>query len=138
MNKYFIYINMLKIFEDFNNIGEVKEDILLEAISIGDKNIIEMFLNKGYKITRDSIIATSFDMEIFKYILNKINLEDYMDLSNFDWKRMLKAVNIQKVLIDMGYDHLIYSTVGFNDELANDPKYKEVIDRIGDISKYNI
>lgn len=127
---------MLKLFEKYNDLTDIKDKILSKAVESENKDIVDFLLNKGYKITQDTIVEASYT-DLFKHILSRINLENYMS-NDEPWLRMLKDVDNQKILIDMGYESLLFSSVGFNHKLENDPKYKDIIDNIKNMDKYNI
>jgi hypothetical protein len=129
---------MIKLFEKFNNIQEVKNEILSRAIDTYDIKIIDMFLKKGYDINGDGILfLASFNQEIFKYIIKKgANLETA--IKDYDFKNRLKELEVQKALIDLDKEQIIYDTVGFHWNLKHDPKYVDTVQRYEDVTKYNL
>jgi hypothetical protein len=129
---------MIKLFEKFNNIQEVKNEILSRAIDTYDIKIIDMFLKKGYDINGDGILfLASFNQEIFKYIIKKgANLETA--IKDYDFKNRLKELEVQKALIDLDKEQIIYDTVGFHWNLKHDPKYADTVQRYEDVTKYNL
>jgi len=128
---------MIKLFEKYLNIKQVKEDIFIKAIDTDNKEVIEFFIKKGYDINGSGVLfAASFNEDIFKYFLEqKIDIENHID---YDFEKRMCDTNIQKILIDFGYENLIYKTVGFNNNLRNEPKYADTIKRFEDVEKYNL
>ena len=127
---------IIKLYEKYLNIKEVKAEIFIKAIDTNDKEIIEFFIKKGYDINGKGVLfASSFDEDIFRYFLEKgIKVEN----NDHDFDRRLTYLEIQKALIDYGYEVFINDTVGFNNSLKNDPKYADVVQRFEDIGKYNL
>ena len=130
---------MIKLFEKFNNIQEVKNEILSKAINTYDNDMVNMFLDKGYDINGKGILfLASFDQEIFENIVKRgADLEKAAN-DNSDFKRRLKELEVQKMLIDLDKEQIIYDTVGFNWNLKNDPKYADVVQRYENAEKYNL
>jgi len=126
---------MIKLFESFTPIEDVKNDIFLEAISTEDVDIIDFFLEKGYDINGDSVFLNVIrkNDKILRYFLEK-GIEPEHDRDNY----YLKKLDVQKALIDFGHEFFIYDGVGFNSGLSNDPKYADVIEMVKNMKKYNI
>jgi len=126
---------MLKLFEKFAKVDVVKETIMVKAVETGNEKIVDFFLNKGYKVTVDVLNATGDG--ILRYLLSKkIDIEQFRDDNEFLY--IIKNEEVQKALIDFDYEHLIYSTVGFNSRLKFDPKYSDIIDSMENANKYNM
>ena len=68
---------MIKLFEKFSNIDEVKDKIFIKAIETGELNLVKFFIKKGYNINADgAIFQATFYNDIFKYFLeNKAEFE---------------------------------------------------------------
>lgn len=129
---------MLKLFEKFQELDDVKNEILLKAIDTNNLDVIKTFIKKGYNINGDDVLlnATYVD-EIFRFFLNKgIDVETYKD--EHDFRDRMSDVYVQKALIDYDYGSLIYDTVGFDSTLKHDPKYANKIKMIEDVAKYNM
>jgi len=129
---------MIKLFEKFENISEVKDVIFLKAINTYDLNLIKFFVKKGYDInTQDAIYNATYSGDVLRYFLE--NGADVKDLNN-DWhtQNQLRIEEVQKILIDFGYENFIYDTVGFNKNLKKDPKYSDIVERFEDTEKYNL
>ena len=129
---------MIKLFEKFNNIQEVKNEILSKAINTYDIDVIDMFLEKGYDINGENILfLATFDQDIFKnFIKRGANLETA--IKNYYFKNRLKELEVQKLLIDLDKEQIIYDTVGFHWNLKDDPKYADTVQRYEDVKKYNL
>lgn len=126
---------MIKLFEKFKEIDEIKDIIFIKAIETDNTNVIDFFLNKGYDINSGDVLTdSSYNDNTLRHLLSKgIDVESYRESSTF-----LRDLDNQKALIDYGYDYLIYSTVGFNYRLKDDPKYADNIKRLEDADKYNM
>jgi hypothetical protein len=123
---------MIKLFEKYNNVTEVKGEIFLKAIATGNLEIIEFFLKKGYDINSDDAIENaSYNDKIFRYFLKK-----GADINKINSWQQLHDLNVQKALIDFGHD-LFVQEQGFNPKLEYDKDYSHVIDRFNNIDKYN-
>lgn len=130
---------MIKLYEKYVNVKEVKDAILLKAVDAGEVDVIDFFIKKGYDINADGVFINSLNNESsFRYFLSKgVDPNDYKD--DYDLlKEMGRNINIQKALIDFEYEELIRDTVGFNRQLRDDPKYKNAVNRAEEISKYNL
>lgn len=124
---------MIKLFEEFAEVDEVKETIFNYAVETYDPEIIEFFLNKGYDIDTDNALdKASRDDKTLRYMLEKGADIEYLS------KYRLENDDVQKVLIDLGYERYIHDTVGFNRKLENDPKYADIIQQVKDMEKYNL
>jgi len=127
---------MIKLFESFTDIKEVKNNIFLKAIQTGEIDIIQFFLEKGYDINGDDFFSEAVCQkdEILRYLLEKgVEVE-----SNRNIEYYLKTLDVQKALIDFGYELFIYDNVGFNPNLSNDPDYAHVVEMTKDMKKYNM
>lgn len=130
---------MIKLFEKFTNIKEVKDSIFLRAVETDELDIVKFFVKKGYDINAEDVLykATNDD-DVFRFLLkNGANVKVLN--SDYDSTRTLKEdVDVQKALIDFGHEVFIYDTVGFNEKLKEDPKYADIVSRFENVSKYNI
>lgn len=127
----------LNLYEAYKNLDDVKNIILSEAIGTDDIEVIDFFVKRGYDINGENVFYdASFSDNVFRYLLEK-GIKIPQDI---DWatKNQLKTENVQKALIDFGYENYINDTVGFNIMLRRDPKYAIVVKRFEDINKYNI
>lgn len=129
---------LIKLYEKYKDIKYVKEEIMARAINTENLDIIKFFESRGYDFNNPiAMFEASFNEDIFEYLLNKkFDIENYMN--NNDFSSRAKEPEVQKKLIDFGYDGVINRTVGFNDKLRNDPKYKHIIDMYNDMSKFNL
>jgi len=130
---------MIKLFEKFSNVEEVKDAIFVKAVETLDLNIITFFIKKGYDINADNALyRATYDEDIFKYFL-KNNAE--VEVLNNDWQSQTQLSHpaTQKILIDFGYDEFIHKTVGFNNGIKQyGQKYVNIIEDYENIGKYNI
>jgi len=128
----------LALFEKYKDIQELKQIILIKAVETHEIPVIEFFIQRGYNFDYlEVLIEMCEDEELLKYFLDKgFNIENYKD--DYHFKRNMQNTNIQKKLIDFGFENLIYSTVGFNSGLKYDPKYSDIVKRFEDIEKYNL
>lgn len=137
---------IIKLFEEYKSVDDVKEIILNKAVRtftsiIQDdeneaKKLLDFFINKGYDID-DNLENVASQPKALEYFLEKgVNPNNYK--TNQWFLRQIHALEIQKVLIDFGYDLLIHDTVGFNSALKNDPKYLKVVNKFDNMKKYNI
>jgi hypothetical protein len=137
---------IIKLFDEYTNVDDVKEIIIDKAVICfrsmiqydekEAKKLLDFFINKGYDID-DNLENVAIRPKAFKYFLEKgVNPNSYKTNQNF--LRLISALEIQKILIDFGYELLIHDTVGFNAELKNDPKYFKVVDKFDNMKKYNI
>lgn len=131
---------LVKLFEDFTEgVTDIRNTIFLEAVKTGDVDIVKSFIKRGYDVngTDDITVQFIYDIDLFKLFLeNKGDVKESME--NHTFKRLMKDLKIQKLLIDFGYDGLIHDTIGFNRELSEDPKYSNVVDMHNDVGKFNI
>lgn len=129
---------MIKLFEKFTNIKDVKDSIFLRAVGTDELNIVKFFVKKGYDINvEDALYEATDNDEIFRFLLkNGANVEALN--SDYDSRKALQEVYVQKALIDFGHEVFIYDTVGFNERLKEDPKYADIVLRFENVSKYNI
>lgn len=127
----------LNLYEAYKNLDDVKNIILSEAIGTDDIEIIDFFVKRGYDINKENVFYNAtFNDSIFRYFLEK-GIKMPQDI-NWAIKSQLSTENVQKALIDFGYENYINDRIGFNSLLKNDPKYSIVVKRFEDISKYNI
>jgi hypothetical protein len=137
---------IIKLFDDYKSVDDVKEIILNKVIGIFPsiirydeneaKKLLDFFINKGYDID-DELEYVASEPKALKYFLEKgVNPNNYK--TNQGFLKKIYALEIQKVLIDLGYDLFIHETVGFNKALKNDPKYFKVVDKFDKAKKYNI
>lgn len=138
---------MIKLFEKYNNIAEIKDMILFKAIGTDDIEVIDFFVGKGYKANDENDIFTTslYNNDILKYFLEKGVKPFY---PNYDPRLVsrLKDEEVQKILINFNYAQFINDTVGFNRALITDDELKEVgIDGVKnfvemkyDMNKFNL
>lgn len=125
---------MIKLFEKYSNLKEVKDMLILRAVNTEKLKLVKFFVEKGYDINADEVLeASSYNEDIFKYLLKK-----GADVENNISNNRLRETKVQKILIDFGHELFVYDRVKFNNELRNDPKYKEIIDMVEDTKKYNL
>lgn len=120
-------------------LDDIKNKILLEAIATDNLDIINFFVNKGYDINGDDVlISSSYNNDLLRYFLSKgANVKEAFN--DYRFKREAQNnIEIQKALIDYGYEVLIHDTVGFNSRLKEDSKYADIVKRFEDINKYNL
>jgi len=131
---------MIKLFEKYNNIKEMKDLLFKKSVQTGEIKIVDFFLNKGYDINNEeALVQACYDpFVMFAHLVEKgINLEEFED--SWDFKRRLQNdLDLQKSIINLGKEQIIYDTVGFDSRLKYDPKYKDIIDRFEDAEKYNL
>jgi len=129
---------IIKLYENFTDIVEMKDIIFLKAVETYNIEIIEFFIKKGYNVDDyDSFIASCDDIDTFKFFLKKgIDVNEYK--TDHKFQRKLYDADIQRALIDFGYENIIEDTVGFNDRLKADPKYADIIQKFRDVEKYNL
>ena len=120
---------MIKIFEKFKDVSEIKDKIFIKAVSTDEKYIVDLFLDKGYDInTEDAILNTGDKM--FRYFLEKgANIDDLKNSVGLD------DLETQKALIDFNYEDFIYHNHHFNYKLKQDPEYGEIIKLYLDMKK---
>jgi hypothetical protein len=128
----------LALFEGFNNVDEVKDIIIQKALNTLNIDVIDFFVKRNYDFDNvTTLLEMCFDPKLFKYFIDKgFDVEKYKD--NLDFKRIMRELNVQKLLIDFGFEDLIWSTVGFNRGLEYDSKYSDIIKREKDMNKYNL
>ena len=129
---------IIKLYEKFTDISEVKDILFLKAVETNNIEAMDFFVKKGYEINIDYVLITACHNDnSFRYLLGKgLDVDEHKD--DPDFKRKMKDLDVQKALIDFGHEYLIYSTVGFNNALDNDKKYGDVVKRMNDVSKYNM
>jgi hypothetical protein len=129
---------MIKLFEKYNNIGDVKDMIFKKAVLTGKINIVDFFLKKGYDInTEDALLHATYDDDMFRFFLKKgVDLEAVKD--DYDIKKRFSNIDVQRTLIDFGKEQIIYDTVGFNGGLKGEPKYRDIIEQYEDAERYNL
>ena len=120
---------MIKLFEKFESVGDVKDALFIKAIETDELDLVKFFFKKGYNLNSDDAVYTStFNDNIFRFFLK--NKADVKVLNyNSNTREQLDKLEVQKALIDFGYDSFIYDTVGFNRNLKFDPKYADIIKR---------
>jgi len=128
----------LALFEGFNNVDEVKDIIIQKALNTLNIDVIDFFVKRNYDFDNvTTLLEMCFDPKLFKYFIDKgFDVEKYKD--DLDFKRNMRELNVQKLLIDFGFEDLIWSTVGFNKGLEYDSKYSDIIKREKDMNKYNL
>lgn len=130
---------MIKLFEKFSTVDDVKDALFIKAIETGELNLVKFFVKKGYNINADkAIFNATYYNDILKYFLE--NNADVEPLAE-DWKSetQLSNAEVQKLLIDFGYDNFIHRTVGFNIGIrAFGQKYIDIIEDYKNIVKFNI
>lgn len=132
---------IIKLFESYTtDLNDVRDKILLKAIETDNIDIVDFFVNKGYDINNSEVISLAlYNFEILKYLLNKgINFENNVNVNDYYDNKQLKTLDVQKILIDFGYEHFIHDNIGFNTDLKNDKKYSDVVKRAEDVEKYNL
>ena len=124
---------MIKLFENFSSLEDVKETIFNYAVETHKPEIIEFFLDRGYDIdTDDALDNASYDLPTFKFMLDKgADIEFLSEIK-------MKNLEIQKILIDYGHEYYVHDSVGFHYLLKNDPEYANVVKRFEDMKKYNL
>ena len=131
---------IVKIFENFTeDVKDMKNMILRRAIETGELSVVKSFVKRGYDINGDDILDYSVEnIDIFKYMLEKkIDIKDGMNGYNFR-DSVKRKLDVQKALIDAGYEMLLYDKVGFHYELKNDKKYADIVNMVEDMKKYNM
>lgn len=124
---------MIKLFEKYNDIKDVKDVIFVKAIDTYDLKVIEFFIKRGYNInSEDALRSASFDDKTFRYFLEK-----GADINKIQDDRRLEDLEVQKALIDFGHEVFVHD-IGFHRALKGDDKYSEVVDRFENINKYNL
>ena len=70
---------IIKLYENFTDIVEMKDIIFLKAVETYNIEIIEFFIKKGYNVDDyDSFIASCDDIDTFKFFLKKgIDVNEY-------------------------------------------------------------
>ena len=135
---------MIRIFERYNQISDVKDIIFATAIETANIELVKFFLKKNYNIYgKDILFLASYEPEIFDLFIKKgMKIDEWWRNVKNDYgshqKSRFKDLDFQKKLIDLGYDQLIYDEIGFNYALEKDPKYKDVVDRFEVTGKYNL
>lgn len=124
---------MIKLFEEFNEvekINEVKEDIFMKAVDSGETDMIDFFINKGYKINdyEDILYKAIYKPKMFRHLLEK-----GADIENLPNCRQLDDADIQKALIDNNYEMFITENGGFNWKLKQDSEYSDIIELFDDM-----
>jgi len=130
---------MIKLFEKFSSIKDVKDAIFVKAVETNELSFIKFFIKKGYDINADdAIYKATYDEDVLKYFLeNKAKVESLKD--SWQSQTQLSAAYVQKILIDFGYDDFIHRTVGFNDDIKKyGQKYIDIIEDYENIGKFNI
>lgn len=129
---------MIKLFEKYSNIQDVKDMIFLKSISTDNIGIVKFFLKKGYDInTEDALLRATFDDNMLRFFIKSgVDLDAVKDDS--DIRRRLSDITVQRTLIDLGKEQIIYDTVGFNGGLKGDPKYRDIIEEYEEIERYNL
>ncbi len=130
---------MIKIFEKYNDLSEIKDNLFITAVKTYDLEIIKLFLNRGYNINVNGVLYEACENdEIFKFMLeNGIDVENQIK-NSYEFRNQMRDLNTQEILIDFGYDMIIYNTVGFNQELKKNIKYADIIDMYEKSTQYNL
>jgi len=131
---------IVKIFENFTeDVKEMRNIILRRAIETSELSVVKSFVKRGYDINGDDILVNAAeDIDIFTYMLEKkIDIQEGMDDYYFRDK-VKHDVDVQKALIDAGYEMLVYDKVGFHFRLREDKKYADIVDMVEDMKKYNM
>ncbi len=132
---------MIKLFENYNNVAEVKEKILLKAIDTDKVDVIDFFVKKGYNADNDEVFEKAiYNAEVLEYFLEK-GIKPFHP--NYDSRlvRQLKEIEVQRILINFNYAKFINDTIGFNYDLITPKEVEEVgIDGVKDFvnMKYNM
>jgi len=130
---------MIKLFEKYTEISDVKEIILCNAINTIDLELVKFFVERGYNVNTNKVLfEATFTPEILKYLLGKKMDLNFVSSGNYELRSQLHILEIQKILIDFGYEHFIFDKIGFNQKLKEDPKYADVVERYEDAKKYNL
>jgi len=132
---------MIKLFEKYNNIAEIKNMLFLKAIDTDNIEVIDFFVKKGYKANDDEIFEKAlYNIEVLKYFLTQ-GVKPFYPNYDSRLRNQLKEENVQKVLIDFNYAQFINDTIGFNYNLITPKEVEEVgIDGVKDFvnMKYNM
>lgn len=124
---------MIKLFEKYTELKDIKDMLILRAAYAENLDLVKFFVERGYNINADKLLdAATWESDIFKYLLEKGS-----DIEKIGNDR-LRDINVQKILIDHEHVLFVYDRVGFNRQLENDPKYKEIIDMVEYSKDYNI
>lgn len=130
-------IKKYKLFENKIGLESDQEKLLDLAVDTGELDLVKFFVDKNFNIKNDHEIllsaAKNQDYEIFRYLLSK-----GADINELKKSYILKDTNIQKSLIDNGYEQFVHDTSGFNKELKNDPKYRDYVDKEENLDKFNL
>ena len=130
---------MIKLFEKFKDISDVKEEIFLKAVNTGDIEVVDSFIEKGYDINADKVLyrAGYANEDLFKHLIEKGSDIEKVTL-DYNFKELLRHDSIQKILLDLDYELFLEEAVGINKSLKSEPKYKDIIDRFEDSERYNV
>jgi len=137
---------MIKLFEKYNDVKEVKELLLLKAIDTCDISAIDFFVKKGYKADNNDIFEKAIDDDDVLIYFLKQGIAPFYDSYNYHLISSLQNENTQKILIDFNYAKLINDKIGFNHNLITKEEVEEVgIDGVKDfvnmkydMKKFNI
>jgi hypothetical protein len=130
---------MLKLFESYSELSDFKEEILLEAIYTEDLELLKKLLNKGYKVTEKCVLESpGCDKETMTFLLKNIDIDKLFKDLDYEKKNFLEFDSVQEILIELGEEQIIYSSVGFKWSIKNNPKYKDIIDRYENVDKFNL
>lgn len=125
---------MIKLFEDFSNVEDVKETLFNYAVETYNTDLVDFFLNRGYDIdTDDSLQLAMKNDKMFRHMLKK-----GADVELLYIDSRLRDINIQKALIDYDHAMFIHKNIEFNSRLSDDPKYANVIEMVKNMEKYNL
>lgn len=132
---------LVKLFEDYSeDLASAKETIIIKAIETDNANVVDFLSKKGYNNDPEYnfLENATGKLNVFNYFLKKgVDDEQLNNLSSFS----LRSKNIQKALLDNGYDSFLkdkIGIVGLHPNVKNDPKYKVFIDTIEGIETYNL
>jgi len=123
-----------KILIDFGKHKYILENLGYFNIKLKRDEKYKNSVDNFYKSQGPSYKALEWakdDKELFLHFLKEGG--DYKELD----KSILKEVEVQKALIDFG-KYLFVSDIGFNSELADDPKYKKWLDMGDEFDKFNL
>lgn len=131
---------MIKLFEKYKDLSEIKSIIFIKAVKTLNIDIINNFLEKGYDMNIDGVLYEACEADdVVEFFIEKgINVEKQIK-DDINFKNFIKNnANLQEILIDFGYEQLIYDTVGFHYALKNNSKYSDIVDRYEKAKKYNL
>lgn len=130
---------MIKLFEKYKDLSEIKDTIFLTAVRTLDIDIIESFLQRDYDMNVDNVLYEACENDdVFRYFLEKdIDIEKQIK-NSYKFRNEMSNLNIQEILIDFGYEQLIFDTVGFHKGLKDNQKYSSIVDMYDQAKQYNL